>query len=137
MHLTEHVFADYMSSYESIEYTSQPVGTTINGQKQTLLQTLQQILPHCFRSDMPAQNTADTSEAAADESEVSSAATNTASALHVPTAQDKYSNLLKRFTVLVAGIQPSLQTPLAELHTLLHAPDMFLYITVVAHEGKL
>ena len=114
--------ADYMSSYESVEYTSRPVGTVAKGQDQTLFQTLQQIAPHCIPSS--SKNSISLHQAAP-ESQSAPAEMGT-------TIESSQATFLEQYTVLVAGIKPSLQTPLAWLHATLHAPDMFLYITVIA-----
>ncbi len=121
-----------MSSYESVEYTSRPVSTASNGQEPSLLQTLQQILPHCFQPNnqqevqSSKQATIETQEA--QESSVQTGTSSPHAAL-MHSSQNMFSD---QYCVLVAGIKPPLQTPLVWLHATLHAPDMFLYITVIA-----
>ncbi len=122
-----------MSSYESVEYTSRPVSTASNGQEPSLLQTLQQILPHCFQHDN--QQDVQSSEQATietQEAQASSVQTGTSSSPHAALMHSSQERFSDQYCVLVAGIKPPLQTPLVWLHATLHAPDMFLYITVIA-----
>ncbi len=46
------------------------------------------------------------------------------------TASRPCDNHSSPHTVIVAGVQPSLDTPVAWLHAQLHAPDYFLYVVV-------
>lgn len=118
---------DYMSSYEGIAYTSRPIGAGSGGQEQTLLQTLQHILPQCFMLESgPTQSSGQSAESPP-------AVVDTPS---VATGSDMQSiglTFLHGHRVLIAGIQPSLQTSLMSLHAALHAADMFLYVTVIVH----
>ena len=126
------LFADYMSSYESIDFTSRPIAQAVEDTEQTLLQALQGILPDCFASssqgkqdhpDEPAQSSArDISPTDSDTIEISITLD----------AEAQEHMFLEKYVVLVCGIKPSLQTPLAGLHALMHAPDLFLYISVIA-----
>jgi len=122
-----------MSSYESVEYTSRPVSTASNGQEPSLLQTLQQILPHCFQPNnhqevqSSEQATAETQEDQENLVHTTTSSSPYAALMH--SSQQRFSD---QYSVLVAGIKPPLQTPLTWLHATLHAPDMFLYITVIA-----
>lgn len=123
-------YADYVSSYEGIAYTSRPVGAASNGQEQTLFQALQQIAPQCFSIDkISDQDSSDPSNSAA------AAICNTADPDATASQADVHDGeaaFLQTHVVLIAGVQPPLQTSLLSLHTALHAPDMFLYITVIA-----
>ena len=120
-----------MSSYEGVAYTSRPVGVASNGQQQTLLQTLQLLVPSCFTSDeVFAPPDAEQSSGAAP----SPPAVDTSNEMSQADVQQIESLFLQRHVVLIAGVQPPLQTPLISLHAALHAPDMFLYITVIAHQ---
>lgn len=117
--------ADYMSSYEGIAYTSRPIGAARCGQEQTLLQALQHILPQCFAlEDASTQNS------------ISQSATCSTAAADTPLAppldlQSTELTFLQGHKVLIAGVQPPLQTPLMSLHAALHAADMFLYVSVI------
>ena len=124
--------AEYMSSYESIDFTSRPIAQAVDNAERTLLQVLQGILPDCFacstrgKQDQPDE----TSKASVgDNISADSATVGTPS---TPNAQLEEHNFLTNYLVLVCGIRPSLQTPLAGLHNVLHAPDLFLYISVIA-----
>lgn len=124
------VLADYMSSYEGVDYTSRPVVATKDGAVNlTLGEALQQMLPDALQ--LPQQQS-DASEPGA-ESDVQ--AVESGSHEPVVTSRDKQQRNFKPLsdtsTVIVAGIQPSLQTSLAWLYDTLHAPDMFLYIVVI------
>ena len=122
--------ADYVSSYEGIAYTSRPVGAASNGQEQTLFQALQQIVPQCFNLDKTlGQDSSDQSNSAA---KTTYNIADPDAAASQDAAQDKEAAFLQTHGVLIAGVQPPLQTSLLSLHTALHAPDMFLYITVIA-----
>ena len=116
--------AGYVSSYASVEYTSQPVQVDPKASL-SLSEVLQRILPQCF--DCGAANVGtDLAEAAtAPQSESPSV-----SAKQSEHASRQPARLRPGIRVLVAGIEPDLQTPLASLHALLHGPDMFLYIVV-------
>lgn len=125
--------AEYMSSYESVEYTSTPVSTASNAQEPSLLQTLQQILPHCFQPNNYKE--AQRSEQATPETQEdqeSSVQTGTSLGPYAALMHSSQQRFSDQYCVLVAGIKPQLQTPLMWLHATLHAPDMFLYITVIA-----
>lgn len=126
--------ADYMSSYESVEYTSRPIATTGNGQEPSLLQVLQQILPHCFQhaAHEKAQSKTQAPLAEQDEKEDSSATADVPAEANTDALPSSEQGFIEQYDVLVAGIKPSIRTPLAWLHATLHAPDMFLYVTVIA-----
>ena len=116
--------AGYVSSYASMEYTSQPVQVDPEASL-SLSEVLQRILPRYFDCGV-ANVRPDPAEAATalwSESPTSSAK----SREH---ASRQPAQIRPGIKVLVAGIEPNLQTPLASLHALLHAPDMFLYIVV-------
>jgi len=132
LQLTLAALADYMSSYEGVEYTSRPMVTSTAGQEQTLLQTLQQILPHCFQSGETSAQTSTPSETVADENKSTSDAIDATT--RSSTVQGSHVAFLEQYHVLVAGITPPLQTPISWLHATLHAPDLFLYITVFAQQ---
>jgi hypothetical protein len=122
-----------MSSYESVEYTSRPVSAASNGQEPSLLQTLQQILPHCFQPN--SQQEVQSSKQATietQEDQESSVQAGTSSSPDTALMHSSQQRSSDQYSVLVAGIKPPLQTPLVWLHAALHAPDMFLYITVIA-----
>lgn len=124
---------DYMSSYESVEYTSRPVSAASNGQETSLLQTLQQILPQCFQPN--SQQEVQSSKQATietQEDQESSVQAGTSSSPDTALMHSSQQRSSDQYSVLVAGIKPPLQTPLVWLHAALHAPDLFLYITVIA-----
>lgn len=115
-----------MSSYEGIAYTSRPVGVSSGGQEQTLLQALQHILPQCFTLDnVRAQEGVDQS------ADSPTAASDTNTAASQSDIENMQVTFLQAHVVLIAGVQPPLQTSLISLHAALHAADMFLYITVI------
>lgn len=126
--------ADYISSYESVEYTSRPIATTGDGQDPSLLQVLQQILPHCFEdaAHEKAQSKTQAPLAEQDDTEDSSATADVPAKLNTDAMPTSEQGFIEQYDVLVAGIKPSIRTPLAWLHATLHAPDMFLYVTVIA-----
>ena len=116
--------AGYVSSYASVEYTSQPVQVDPKASL-SLNEVLQKILPQHF--DCGAANVGtDIAEAAT----VPQSKISPASAIQSEHASRQPARLRPGIKVLVAGIEPDLQTPLASLHALLHGPDMFLYIVV-------
>ena len=114
-----------MSSYEGIAYTSRPVSVSSGGQGQTLLQALQHILPQCFTLE-----NVETQEGVHQSSMSSTAASDPTRAAS-QSDQSMELTFLQAHVVLIAGIQPPLQSPLISLHAALHAADMFLYITVI------
>lgn len=122
-----------MSSYESVEYTSRPVSIANNGQEPSLLQTLQQILPHCFQPNNHKEvHSSEQATIETQEDQESSVQTGTASIPYPALMHSSQQRFSDQYCVLVAGMKPPLQTPLVWLHATLHAADMFLYITVLA-----
>ena len=116
--------AGYVSSYASVEYTSQPVQVDPKASP-SLSEVLQRLLPQYFDCGT------DPAEAAtAPQSESSQSQSPPTSAAQSEQAGTQPAQLRPGIKVLVAGIEPNLQTPLASLHALLHGPDMFLYIVV-------
>ena len=119
-----------MSSYESVDYTSRPVpAVDSSGVSPTLGETLQHVMPHAFRLETKSEQLAEMSSS-------SQSAEADSQTPKVEVDSGKQNSLLQQFSskysVLVAGIQPPLRTPLAWLYSTLHAPDMFLYVIVVA-----
>ena len=111
----------YMSSYGSVDYTSRPSpAASSSGARSTLGQALQQLLPDAFSQEATALQSSST------EGESALASANSA-----VQQTEQEQTFLKRHDVIVAGVQPALQTPIAWLHSTLHAPDLFLYIIVV------
>lgn len=109
-----------MSSYEAVDYTSRPVAATKSeGNSSRLGDVLQQLLPNLIAPAVsPAEH-----------------ATSTASSSHEGGQELQRANFEQfsdTHSVIVSGIQPSLQTPLEWLYHTLRAPDMFLYIVVAA-----
>lgn len=120
--------ADYMSSYEGVDYTSRPVtASTADGHSPTLGETLQRLLPQAFGSDQPRPVPSD-SDVPQEQSDVQVADSQASSA---ETSQ-RHKQFFENHSVLVAGIRPPLQTPLPWLYDALHAPDRFLYVIVIA-----
>ena len=123
-----------MSSYEGVDYTSRPVpAVNSSGVSPTLGETLQHMMPQAFRLEPESLSE--------DIAEMSSSAQTAEAGSQIPSAKvevdsGKQNRLLQQFSsthsVLVAGIQPPLHTPLAWLYNTLHSPDMFLYVIVVA-----
>ena len=116
--------AGYVSSYASVEYTSQPVQVDPKASI-SLSEVLQKILPQYFGCSAATVGAEDAEAATALQSRSPAA-----SAEPSEHASRQPAQLRPGIKVLVAGIEPNLQTPLASLHALLHAPDMFLYIVV-------
>ena len=118
-----------MSSYEGIAYTSRPVGAASGGQEQTLLQALQLILPQCFTVESVSTQSSISQSADSPQTVVDTLSSAVAPGSDMqPSAELTFQHGHK---ILIAGIQPSLQTPLITLHAALHAADMFLYVTVI------
>lgn len=126
------LFADYMSSYESIDFTSRPIAQAVKDAEQTLLQTLQGILPDCFASSSQGKQDQPDESAQSSARDISPTDSDTTEMSITPDAQAQEHMFLEKYVVLVCGIKPSLQTPLAGLHAVMHAPDLFLYISVIA-----
>ena len=128
--------ADYISSYESVEYTSRPIAAAVQEEEQTLLEALQQILPQCFEATPKANSnntsTAESTQAATEDLSRASAEAVSKELSSMASNQAAEKAFVEQYTVLICGIKPSLQTPLAGLHAMLHAPDLFLYIIVIA-----
>lgn len=116
--------AGYLSSYASVEYTSQPVQVDPKASL-SLSEVLERILPQYF--DCGAANVG--ANLVEDPTALQSES-RSASAKPSEHTSRQPAQLRPGIKVLVAGIEPNLQTPLASLHALLHAPDMFLYIVV-------
>lgn len=109
-----------MSSYGSVDYTSRPSpAISSSGASSTLGQALQQLIPDAFSQ----QSATLQSNKAEGENAGSSVD-------HAVLRKEQEHSFLQRHDVIVAGVQPALQTPLAWLHSTLHAPDLFLYIIV-------
>ena len=128
--------AEYTSSYESIDYTSRPIAAAVQEEEQTLLQALRQILPQCFEATSTATSdkstTAESAQASTEDPSTTSAEAASKEASSMPRTQAAEKVFDEQYAVIICGIKPSLQTPLAGLHAMLHAPDLFLYITVIA-----
>ena len=147
-----------MTSYESIHYTSLPTPCGVgDAASPTLQQALQDVLPEHFPSSthdgqagqqgvQPQTQDGDSADGSAAETQSLSTAPAAESSLSTELAAESStdaglsaagSEAQSQATrnnvdvqVLIHGITPDLQTPIAWLHALFHAPDYFVYVVV-------
>lgn len=115
----------YLSSYEDIHYTSRPVATVKEDSSPATLQDVVSNIVREYLDRGPGQNSRGNGD--------SSSSNRVETGDGKPTKLQAGHNM--ELDIIIAGIQPPLDTPIGWLHEHMRAPDYFLYGVVHASSG--